>query len=360
MKRLLILLLAAGFGFDAYPHAGEDHGPKVGDAGATTGPITLTPEAIKNLGVQSAEAKIEPLQKTLSMVARIEPLPEKHAQVTARFEGRVLEILAKLGEKVELSQPLLKLDPRMIGNPPVTLRSPIQGYVTMQNLTIGQTFSPDTVLMEVADHRQMLARGITYENADIAQIKVGQTARVGVDIFPGETFIGKVQRVDVGIERESRTFEVFALLENENLKLKPNLQAALFVGLGEPQEVLAVPARAILGDTGNYFVFVQDKETFEKRAIVLGLKAGDRVEILEGVFPGEQVVVQGNYQLQYAKGKPKPVAADAHDASSVKQSGSWWKWMLGGVIIVIGVGIFAMFISKQSPRKPAHGSTRQK
>lgn len=352
MKRLLILFLTVGFTFSAYPHAGEDHGPKVGDAGATTGPITLAVEAVKNLGIQSVEAKIEPLQATLSMVARIEPLPEKDARITARFEGRVLEILAKIGETVKVGQPLLKLDPRQIGNPPVTLRSPIDGAITAQNLTIGQTFSADTVLMEVSDNHKMLARGTTYENSDLGKIKVGQEARVVADIFPGETFIGKVQRLDVGIERESRTFEVFALLDNDDLKLKPNLQASMHVGLGDSQEVLSVPARALLGDTGNYFVFVQDKETFEKRAVVLGIKAGDRVEILEGIFPGEQVVVQGNYQLQFAKGKPKPATSDTHAASSPKQSGKWWKWLLGIVVIVFGVVIISKLFRRRSPPGP--------
>lgn len=351
MKRLLIFFLTIGFTFAVYSHEGEDHGPKVGDTGAATGPITLAPEAIKNLEVQSVEAKIEPLQKSLSMVARIEPLPEKDARITARFEGRVLEILAKIGETVKVGQPLLKLDPRQIGNPPVTLRSPIDGAVTAQNLTLGQTFSADTVLMEVSDNHKMLVRGITYENPDLGKIKVGQEARVVVDILPGETFVGKVQRMDIGIERETRTFEIFVLINNGNLKLRPNLQASMHLGLGESQEVLSVPARSLVGDIGNYFVFVQDKDTFEKRSVVLGLKAGDRVEILEGVFPGEQVVVQGNYQLQFAKGQPKPAATDAH-AVPAKQSGKWWKWILGGMAIVFIVVIISRLLRRRPPPGP--------
>lgn len=338
MKQLLLLIFTLGFVISAYPHAGEDHGPKVGDSGSSTGPIMLSAEAIKNLGVQSVEAKIEPLQKSLSMVARIEPLPEKDARISARFEGRVIEILAKIGETVKIGQPLLKLDPRQIGNPPVILRSPIDGSITAQNLTIGQTFSADTVLMEVSDNHKMLSRGITYESIELSQIKVGQEARILVDIFPGETFTGKVQRMDVGIERESRTFEVFVLVDNDNLKLKPNLQASMYIGLGEAQEVLSVPARALIGDIGNYFVFVQDKEIFEKRPVILGLRAGDRVEILEGVFPGEQVVVQGNYQLQYAKGKPKSTSTENH-VEPAKQPLPWWKWIMGTVVIVVAIWI---------------------
>lgn len=315
-----------------FPHAGEDHGPKVGDAVAATGPVTLTSETIKNLGIETADAKIEPLQRTLKMVATIEPLPEHHAKISARFEGRVIEIVARLGQEVKKGDVLLKLDPITIGNPPVLLRSPIHGYVTMQNSVVGQTFTTDTVLVEVANYQQVLAKGVTFENPDLNAIKVGASARVIVDIYPNQTFQGTVQRVDAGIERETHTFDVFALLENQDLKLKPNLQASLYVGLGEAQEVLSVPKRAVLGDIGNTFVFVQEKDTFEKRPVVLGIQAGDRVEILEGVFPDEKVVVQGNYQLQFASGKPKAAAVDHHDEAS-GHSGRWWKWSLGLLLI---------------------------
>lgn len=302
----LAVVLNLAFLSSVLPHAGEDHGPKVGDAGATTGPITLAPESIQNLGIQTVEAKIEPIQRTLRMVAVIEPLPEKHAKISARFEGRVLEIVAGIGQKVKKGDLLLKLDPTMIGNPPVLLKASIDGYVTSQNLTVGQAFTSETVLMEIADYQKILAKGTTFENPDIGKIKVGAQARIIVDIFPGETFEGTVQRIDAGFEPETHAFEVFVLLQNPDLRIKPNMQASLYVGLGDSQEVLVVPRRAILGGVGNFFVFVRDKDTFEKRSIAMGITAGDRVEILEGVFPGEQVVVQGNYQLQFATGKPKP------------------------------------------------------
>jgi len=335
---LLLLVLLSFSPQIAFAHAGEDHGPKVGDAGATSGPVTLTEEAVKNLGVESVEVQIVPLQRTLTMVGRIEPLPGKHARISARFEGRVLDITTKIGQEVKKGDPLLKLDPVLIGNPPVILRSPIDGYVTSQNLVIGQTFTSDTVLMEVADLRQVQVRGTTFENTNLGLIKVGNSVRVAVDIFPGREFSGVVQRADIGLESESRTFEVFATLDNPDLELRPNLQATLYVGLGDPQEVLAVPSRAVLGDSGNLFVFVRDKLTFAKRPVTLGIKAGDQLEVLDGVFPGEQVVTQGNYQLQYATGTKKPAEKPA-TASEAGHSSNAWKWIIGIVLALIVVGL---------------------
>ncbi len=288
-------------------HAGHDHGPSP-DEKRAAGPLTLPEETIRNLEILTVEAKLTSLQKSVTMAARIEPLPEKHALISARFEGRVGEILVKLGDQVKAGQPLLKGEPLTLGSPTVLLKSPLDGQVTRQGATLGQSFNAGTVLLEVSDHRRIYARGITYEGPELTRIKKGQSAVVKINVLPEKVFTGEIDGVDVGLERESKTFELFALLDNAELLLRPNMQATMTVGIGPAEEVLAVPRRAILGELGHYFVFVRDGNTFERRVVVLGLRAGDLVEALEGVFPGEQVVTQGNYQLQYATGVSRPVA----------------------------------------------------
>jgi membrane fusion protein, heavy metal efflux system len=332
----------------ALAHEGHDHGGAPGAENVVTGPVTLSEEAIKNLGVQTVEANLAPLQRSTEMVARIQGLPERLAKITPRAEGRVAEILVKLGDAVKAGQPLLRFEPLTVGNPPVVLKAPIGGYVIRQDASLGQSLTPESVLMEVADYSQVLARGMTFESADLALIQPGQPARVRLDVFPNESFEGKVQRLDVGLEPDSRTFDVYVLLENPELKLRPNMLASVVLGLGEAQDVLAVPQRALLGDTGNLFVFVQDGATFERRNVVLGMRAGDQVEILEGVLPGDMVVTQGNYQLQFATAAPKKDAAKEGGARPTAEEHSHegvdgivevltrksaqlplWAWMLG-------------------------------
>ncbi len=161
-----------------------------------------------------------------------------------------------------------------------------------------------------------------------------------IDVFRDRVFEGKVQRLDVGLERESRTFEVYVLLDNPELQLRPNMQASVSIAIGEPQEVLAVPQRAVLGDLGNLFVFVRDGNTFERRNVVVGIKSGDQVEIVEGVLPGDNVVTEGHYQLQFATAA-KPAAAEdehghSHDQPSTGIAGKHlpgWAWGLGGLVL---------------------------
>jgi multidrug efflux pump subunit AcrA (membrane-fusion protein) len=357
MKQRLFVLIAAFAPLIALAHEGHVHGPGETDA-VQTGPVVLTDEAIKNLGVQTVEAGVAPLQRTIGMIGRIEGLPERLAKIAPRAEGRVAEILVKLGDRVTAGQPVLRFEPRTVGNPPVLLNAPIAGFVVRQEASLGQALNPDTVLMEVADYSHVLARGMTFESPDLSLIKPGQNATVQLDVFRARTFYGKVQRLDVGLERESRTFEVYVLLDNPELQLRPNMQASVSIAVGDPQEVLAVPQRAVLGDMGNLFVFVRDGNSFERRNIVVGMKAGDQVEIVEGVLPGDLVVTEGHYQLQFATTTAKTAAADdehgpkghSHDEGAkgvlAGKHLPGWAWGVGG--LVLGALIMALMRNRSS------------
>ena len=311
----LILLATLPFGaLRLSAHEGHDHGPKVGDATAAAGPVTLSTLARQNLGIEVIEAEIAPFQQTATLLARVQAVPEQTARLSARVEGQVAEIYVRLGQPVRKDDPLVKIVPLAIDTPALVLRAPLDGVVMAQNAVIGQPFTPETVLVEVADLRRVLVRGIAYENADLAGVREGTPVKVRLDFFRNRTFEGEIERIAPALDAETRTFEIYALLENPDLRLKPNLQGSLFVPVGDETVGVSVPARAVLGGIGNLFVFVETAgNTFERRPVGVGSRMGDRIEVLEGVLPGDRVVVRGNYQLQFATGgKPQTVDESAH------------------------------------------------
>jgi multidrug efflux pump subunit AcrA (membrane-fusion protein) len=336
-----------------FGHAGEDHGPQVGNGAAGVGgPVELTETAIANLGVETTDAEIVELRQSVQLVAQVEPLPENVAQITPRFEGTVGEILVKLGEPVKVGQPLLRVVPRTIGNPDVVLKSPLTGAVTAVKVTLGQAFTPDTVLMVVGDYSKVLARGTAYENPEVLALKIGDPATLTVNVYPEQRFEGIIQRSDVGLESDSKTFEIYALIDNPEGKLRPNLLGQLSVGVGKVQSVLAVPENALLGDLGNLFIFVRDGNVFEKRPVHTGIRSGGRVEILEGVFPGEQVVTRGNYQIQFAPSAPPKKAEDAESEMTPEGKVVAPGFFNSSLYIGAGIGAaLALMVTLMLPRR---------
>ncbi|HEX8679806.1 MAG TPA: hypothetical protein VF683_07590, partial [Chthoniobacterales bacterium] len=74
MKQIILtsaVILACGLGV-ARAHEGHAHGPEQADTGPASGPITLTETSIRNLGIETADVDLAPLQRSLRMAARIQ------------------------------------------------------------------------------------------------------------------------------------------------------------------------------------------------------------------------------------------------------------------------------------------------
>lgn len=308
----LFFLLAAAIPLRAGP--GHDHPSEPGGAAPQGGPVELTAQQAANLGMQTVEAEIIELAPTLEVPAVFVLPPERHARITAPFPGRVTALLAKLGDHVKRDQPLLRVTPLAVGSPSQEIRAPLEGVVFEQDAVIGLPFTPETTLMQTGDYRELLARGSFYQSPELTRIASGQKVVVLLDVFPGERFEGVVQRVDPGHLDGSAFFHIYALVPNPADKLHPNYRGRMLIETGAPQSVVSVPRRAVLGRLGAKFVYVQTEPLhFERREVMTGTVSGDRVEIVEGVLPGDVVVTNGHYQLQYTTNIAAPAGDGGHD-----------------------------------------------
>jgi multidrug efflux pump subunit AcrA (membrane-fusion protein) len=316
MKSILrtALMLSLFTSSAALAGAGHDHGESQFSGASASSSFTLDKSVIHNLEVKTAMAELAPMTQTFSMLAQIKLLPEKQAVITPRFAGKVTAIYAKLGDPVSKGQELVTVNPLTVGSAPVTLRAPIDGVLSLQEVVTGEIIQPGDIMMEISDRSDVLAKGITYDIANIDKIKVGQNVKLKIDALPNENFEGKVQRIDQSIDEDKRTFSVYALISNQNKKLLPHMQGSFEISLdsGASYPVLTVPTKAVLGTVGQNFVYVKDGNFFEKRNVALGQRNNGLQEIVNGVFPGEDVVVQGNYQLQYITPEGQKSKIDDH------------------------------------------------
>ncbi len=336
-----------------FAHEGHDHG-SVGESGTGSGSVLkLTSDSVKNLGIETVTLDIKSLRKKISLVAVAEAPPNKEARIFPRTSGRISEITARPGDSISEGGELLKVESLTFGNTPVVIRSPISGRVARIFGTVGQTVTPETLLSEVIDLSQMVVRGKSYERSDILDIQKGNRGTATSEIYPGKEFPGVVLWVEPGFDSESRTLQVGVLVNNAGQKLRGGMQMSLSIEVGGVEEVISVPKRALLGETGSYFVFVgdsTDKNQFEKRSVVIGDTFGNEIEIREGVFPGEDVVVQGNYQLQYATSLPPSKASTKDSMPSKSFLKKTWFWLICALFVLSSVILFVWFRSRLGRR----------
>lgn len=305
---LTLALLLASVG-PAQAHEGHAEAPGE-QAAAESGAVRVSEEAQRNLGLRLAPAELRPIEKTLDVIGQIEAVPALSGTVSSRIAGRVVTVLVSEGDRVQRGQPVVEIESLQVGEPPPRVRyaSPIDGTVIDRHIVAGESIEPNGHLLEVADLRAVLAVGRVFEG-QVQRVAVGQTVRVTVPSYPTRSFEGVVERLGGQLDPATRSLPLYARVPNPDLTLRPNMRAVLVVVTERADTALAVPRSAVLGDFGALFAFVADDvdpTRFERRGVVTGIADDRGVEILEGVLPGERVVTDGNYSLQFLPPEPEP------------------------------------------------------
>jgi cobalt-zinc-cadmium efflux system membrane fusion protein len=179
----------------------------------------------------------------------------------------------------------------------ITLYAPIAGKVTDTTPVVGSMADPSTTLLTVVDPRTLCVDAEVYER-DLAKLRTGHDVTVAVPASPGETFRGRIGYIGDEVKAETRTITVRTEVENAAERLKPGMYADVNLFLEEETPALALPERAVLDNLGEKLVFLKTAEGYLPQAVEVGTRQGGYVEIVRGLERGDEVVLEGNYQLR--------------------------------------------------------------
>jgi len=136
-----------------------------------------------------------------------------------------------------------------------------------------------------------------YER-DLARLRVGQSATVSLDAFPGRRFEARVGYLYPTLDAATRSTRVRLELDNRDGLLRPGMYAQVELATGNAQAVTTVPDSAVIDDGQRQVVLLALGDgRFRPQPVRLGARGGDYVEVLEGVKPGERVVVSANFLI---------------------------------------------------------------
>lgn len=281
--------------------------------------IILDDTGVKNLRIESVEVEEQDFETTLFAIGRIEEIPANRSVLSTRIAGRVVELEAFEGDTVKKGQVLVKVESRQLGNPPptVTLTAPQDGLVISSHVQLGQPVEPDAEMMDISDRSQMWAIAQIPEK-EASQINIGTKARIRVPALGDETIVATLTRFGVDADRQAGTIEGIFQVANPNGKLRPGMRAEFSIIIETREGILAVPEDAIQGDPAQRVVFVRDFDlpnAFVRVPVVLGEQNDESVEILSGLFPGDEVVTRGSYLLSFTGGGSGMSLKEALDAA---------------------------------------------
>jgi len=173
---------------------------------------------------------------------------------------------------------------------------PFTGTVLKKNVDPQHYAGAGEDLYDVADLSTIWMVANAYE-FDMQWLKLGQNVTATTDAYPGVKFSGAVNFISPMIDPATRTLSLRAEFSNPGDKLKPGMYVDAFVNVTLPPAVV-VPATALLSTGTRTVVWVQKgPDIFLPRLVQPGARAGERVQILEGISEGERVVTSGGYSL---------------------------------------------------------------
>ncbi|MCH7875206.1 MAG: efflux RND transporter periplasmic adaptor subunit [Gemmatimonadetes bacterium] len=177
----------------------------------------------------------------------------------------------------------------------LTLVSPVTGIVLEKDVLQGQRVTPGQRLYRIADLSVIWVEGEVFEQ-DLQFVHAGAQARIEVAAYPGEHLTGRVSFVYPTVDVRSRTNRIRITARNADLRLKPGMFATIFFDAQLGHEVLTVPLEAVVITGERNLVFVRDEDgMLRPREVVLGARAGERVQILRGLADHETIVASANF-----------------------------------------------------------------
>ncbi len=182
-----------------------------------------------------------------------------------------------------------------------SIKSPINGFVSNINATIGQYVEPQQKIAEIIDDKSFQLRLSVFEK-NINKIKVGQTVAF---YFNGNKFVkydATINTVGKTILADYKSIECFAVIDNPkdiNMVSNQFVEGEVYTAV---DSVLSVPETAIINSEKDSYILIYEKEVnsiyyFKKMKVNTGRHANNYIELTEQI-PSTKLLVNGIYNIQ--------------------------------------------------------------
>jgi RND family efflux transporter MFP subunit len=203
-----------------------------------------TPSQVKNAEVQATNARYELENASLNL---------EKMKIIAPFDGVIVNL------------PHYSTDGKVASNKPMV------GIMNYTNL-----------FME-----------INLPESAIANTKINQSVNITHYTLPYDTLRGVISELSPAISSETRTFKGKVLINNTELKLRPGMYVKGDVVVDRSENAIVIPKNVILSQRNRRYVFIVERNVAVMRTLTTGIEDEDNVEVLDGLFENDQLIVRG-------------------------------------------------------------------
>jgi cobalt-zinc-cadmium efflux system membrane fusion protein len=186
------------------------------------------------------------------------------------------------------------------GDNALAIKAPLAGTIIERTVVVGQLADPSKTLFRVGDLSTLWLLAHVFER-DAVRVQTGATGTASFAALPGKTTPAVIKWIGREVDKSSRTIEIRLDVPNPDGNLRPGMSATVALPLGEPGSapVVVIPAAAVQRVGASWAVFIpRGPGEFAIRKIGRGRDLSGEVEVLSGLKPGDEVVVDGAFLLK--------------------------------------------------------------
>jgi membrane fusion protein (multidrug efflux system) len=188
-----------------------------------------------------------------------------------------------------------------------TIRAPFAGRLGIRLVNLGQILNEGEPIVSLQSINPIFVN-FSLPQQQLARVQPGLTVRVTSDALPGQVIEGKITAINPEVDAATRNIRIQATVANRQERLRPGMFVNVAVVLPASEDVLAVPATAVLYAPYSDSVFVVEEKQSEnnkqpglvvrQQVVQLGERRGDFVAVVSGLKAGETIVSTGTFKLR--------------------------------------------------------------
>lgn len=253
--------------------------------------------ALEVIPVRVERVRLGELQEALEYSGNIKA--EDEAIVYPKVSGKIAGKVKEEGSSVKKGEPLLYIDRDEVGlkfeKAPV--ESPLAGVVGRIFVDNGQNVNPQTQVALVVNMDKVKI-SLDIPEGHLPKISLGQKAKITLDAYPEEVFIGGVSKISPVLDLDTRAAPVEITLDNPKHILNSGMFARVSLLLTERKGVPVILKEGLIGREPELYVFaIKDKKATLIK-ITLGIRQGQYYEVTGGLKEGDLVVILGQQRLR--------------------------------------------------------------
>ncbi len=244
------------------------------------------------------------VEKVIRYTGTVEP--EEAVDVYPKISGRIISMKVDEGDVVAKDRVLAVIDPEITGQrfEPFELTAPIRGKIGHVYLDPGAYVTQMQPVVNIVNDRYVKVT-IGVLEKDYHVVKEGTPVRLEFDALPDRVMRAKVTNRSPVVNARTGTADTEIRLDNADGMLKTGMFARVQVIAEVHKDAVLMPLAATLtevlpgrGTRAETTVFVVDGDVASARDVILGLAGPTHYEVLDGLRPGEQVIVTGQNLLR--------------------------------------------------------------